>query len=233
MIDGMLTLSNVRVAGIPTFFPGSDPKRHRCLVTVIKNRGKNRNTGQDMTETYGLVFWGNYAQVAANYLTVGRAINVLCTPRSWDVDTGRVKANGKKEMYRTAQFHVVRFEFGADSKKELVKMITENIQKAKAEGLLPAETTITADYLIARQKKQFLAYNGTVDAQGLYGNARVFIKGAGWLQPGASAPAPAAAAPAGDLAAQVANLTQMIANIQSGNAAPAAAQAVDPFEGAA
>lgn len=186
MIDTIVSLTNVRVAGDPTFFPGADPSKHRCLVTVIKNRGKNK-AGQELTDEFTLVLWGKYAQTGAMYLDKGRAINVTGVLRSHTTDTGRVKPNGKKELQRSTNIHVKSFEFGADSKKELVKRIGQNIAKAIQEGLLPPNCTITPDYLIAISRTPAYDYNPQLAAQtGRYGNARVFIKGQGFLGSGAA-----------------------------------------------
>lgn len=177
MIDSIISLSNVRVAGAPTFFPGSEPKKHRCLLTVIKNRGKN-TAGEEMTDEIGLVFWGKYAQTAALYLDKGRAINVTGVLRSHTKETGKVKANGKKELQRDISVHVKSFEFSADSKKELVKRIGQNIARAKQEGFLPPDCTITPEYLIAVSKSPAYDYNPETARQtGMYGNARVYDKG--------------------------------------------------------
>lgn len=185
MIDTIVNLTNVRVAGDPTFFPGTDTSKHRCLVTVIKNRGKNK-AGQEMTDEFTLVFWAKYAQTAAMYLDKGRAIDVTGVLRSHTIDTGRIKPNGKKELQRNTNIHVKSFEFGADSKKELVKRVGQNIAKAIQEGLLPPNCTITPDYLIATSRQAAFDYNPELAAQtGRYGNARVFIKGQGFLGNGA------------------------------------------------
>ena len=185
MIDTIVNLTNVRVAGDPTFFPGLDVSKHRCLVTVIKNRGKNK-AGQEMTDEFTLVFWAKYAQTAAMYLDKGRAIDVTGVLRSHTIDTGRIKPNGKKELQRNTNVHVKSFEFGADSKKELVKRVGQNIAKAIQEGLLPPNCTITPDYLIEVKRSAAYDYNPELAAQtGRYGNARVFIKGQGFLGNGA------------------------------------------------
>ncbi|MGB2806356.1 MAG: single-stranded DNA-binding protein [Sedimentisphaerales bacterium] len=220
MIDTIVSLTNVRVAGDPTFFPGADPGKHRCLVTVIKNRGKNK-AGQEMTDEFTLVFWAKYAQTAAMYLDKGRAIDVTGVLRSHTIDTGRIKPNGKKELNRTTNIHVKSFEFGADSKKELVKRVGQNIAKAIQEGLLPPNCTITPDYLIAVSRAASYDYNPQLAAQtGRYGNARVFIKGQGFLGNGAVAQ-PAIVAD-DELARMEAQVAQM-------KAAKAAGAEINPF----
>jgi single-stranded DNA-binding protein len=187
MIDGMVFLSNVRVAGAPCFFPSADPKKHRCLVTVIKNRGKNA-AGAEMTDEHSLVFWGKYAQTCALYIDKGRAINVLGVERSHSKDTGRLKPSGAKEINRSTSIHVKSFEFGADSKKALVKRITANLEKAKQEGRLNPDATITAEELITVMRPAAYDYNPQAAQQtGRYGNARVWVKGIGFLGAGAVA----------------------------------------------
>ena len=187
MIDSTIFISNGRVAGEPCFFPADDPKKHRCLVTIIKNRGKNA-AGVEMTDEHSLVFWGKYAQVAALHLDKGRAINVHGAERSHSKDTGRLKASGAKEILRTTSIHVRNFEFGPDSKKELVKRINMNLAKAKAEGRINPDATITAEELIFVQRPAAYDYNPMLAAQtGRYGNARVWVKGVGFLGAGVAA----------------------------------------------
>lgn len=182
-MDSIMSLVNVHIAGTPTFFPGADPKKHRCLVTVMKNRGKN-NQGQEMTDEMTLVFWGKYAQTAALFLDKGRCINAEVVPRPYSVDTGQIRPDGKKVIHRITNFSVRSFEFGGDTKKELIARITTNLQKAKAEGLLPVDATITAEYLIDIVRPQKYDYNPTLVAQtGKYGNAKVYIKGTGFVNP--------------------------------------------------
>ena len=241
-MGNMVTLTNVHCAGNPTFFPHQDPAKHRTLITVISN-AKTRN-GQDIRDEFTLVFWGKYAQMAALYLKKGRAINVTGRLKSYSIDTGRVKPNGKREIYRLTTIHVDRFEFGRDTMKELVERITANLQKAKQEGLIPANVTITAEYLLAVEPKPFVDYNPAVVAQtGLYGNAKVFIKGQGFLGPqNVPNATPAATTAAGvsveQLQAQIqslmAQLNQATQAAPTAPATPAAApvaegQAVDPF----
>ncbi len=180
-MDSIMSLVNVHIAGTPTFFPGADATKHRCLLTVMKNRGKNK-AGQEMTDEMTLVFWGKYAQTAALFLDKGRCINAEVVPRPYSVDTGQTRADGKKIIHRITNFSVRSFEFGGDTKKELVARITANLQKAKSEGLLPMDATITAEYLIDIVRPTKYDYNPALVAQtGLYGNAKVFIKGTGFV----------------------------------------------------
>ena len=211
MIDSLVSLSNVRVAGAPTFFPAEDPKKHRCLITVIKNRGKNQQN-VELTDEFTLVMWGKYAQTGALYLDKGRAINVEGVLRSYTVDTGRLKPNGKKELNRTTSIHVKSFEFSADSKKELVKRISTNmavIQAAKEAGTRDPSAPISAEELIVVNRPASYDYNPQLAMQtGRYGNAQVYIKGQGMLVPNGAAGVGANVA---SMQAQVAALKVQIA----------------------
>jgi len=212
MIDSKLVLTNVRLASDPTFFPHpTDTTKHRSLVTVIKNHGKNRTTGLERKPTeYSLTFWGPYAQTCALYLAKGRAINVEVAPKSYSRETGRVKPTGAKEINRTTTFDVKSFEFSLDSKKELVKRINTNLATAKAQGRLNPDATITAEELILVVRPQAYDYNPAVAAQtGMYGNAKVYIKGAGFLGGGHVAGA-AGAVPAGNNDALIAEMQARI-----------------------
>lgn len=232
-MDSIMNLTNVHIAGVPTFFPGADPKSHRCLVTVIKNRGKNKQ-GQEMTDQMTLVFWGKYAQTAALFLDKGRCINAEVVPRPYTVDTGQTRLDGKKILHRITNFSVRSFEFGSDTKKELVARITANLQKAKQEGLLPVDATITAEYLINIVRPQKIDYNPTLVAQtGLYGNAKVYIKGTGFVIPtGAASTAVVAEVVASD---DIEGLEKRVAALKETKEIAAAGveeTATDPFLGA-
>lgn len=230
MIDSIISLSNVRVAGAPTFFPSDDPKKHRCLITVIKNRGKNAQQ-VELTDEFTLVFWGKYAQVAALHLDKGRAINVDGVLRSYTVDTGRVKLNGKKELNRTTSVHVKGFEFSADSKKELVKRINTNlaaIQAAKEAGTRDPNIPITAEELIVVQRPTAYDYNPQLAAAtGRYGNAQVYIKGQGMMVPGSTVVAPNAGAVATDPAAELAAMQVRMDALKAQSAAAGPAASVE------
>ncbi len=234
-MDSIMNLTNVHIAGTPTFFPGADANKHRCLLTVMKNRGKNKQ-GQEMTDEMTLVFWGKYALTAALFLDKGRCINAEVVPRPYSVDTGQTRADGKKIIHRITNFSVRSFEFGGDTKKELVARITANIQKAKQEGLLPVDATITAEYLIDIARPQKYDYNPTLVAQtGKYGNAKVFIKGTGFIVPTGVVPGSAMVAEVVD-ANNIDALQERIESLKDAKAdiANAGTDVVDdPFVGAA
>ncbi len=189
-MEDKMILSNVRVVASPTFFPhATDPKKHKCMITVAKNHGKHRTTGQPLPPSYyELSFWAKKAQACALYLNTGKLISVEVIPRSRLVDTGRFKANGKKEIYRLTNWIVWNFEFGADSMKELSARINGNLLLAKAAGLLDANATVTAEVLLKTNRPAKYDYTPALAEQsGLYGNARVWIKGRGFIGAGAVA----------------------------------------------
>jgi len=231
-IDSKVFLANVRVAGRPTFFPADDVKKHRCLVTVINNRGKN-DQQVEMTDEFTLVFWGKRAQNAALYIDKGRALNVDGVLRSYTVDTGRVKPDGKKEFNRTTSIHVRKFSFGPDSKKELVKRIGGNLALIKAAvdgGTRDPHAPITAEELIVINRPAAYDYNPQLAAQtGSYGNAQVYIKGQGMLAAG-SVPVqagPAAGAPPITPAANLAKMEAEVAALKAAMGAQANGAAVN------
>ena len=233
MIDSMVSLSNVRVAGAPTFFPSDDPKKHRCLITVIKNRGKNQQ-GVELTDEFTLVYWGKYAQTAALYLDKGRAINVDGVLRSYTVDTGRIKPNGKKELNRTTSIHVKGFEFSADSLKALSKRIGGNmalIQAARENGTRDPNAPMTPEELLTVNRPPAYDYNPTTAAAtGRYGNAQVYIKGIGMLVAGSPVPMAGipVGAPVGTPADTAATLARMQAEMNALRLAAAGGTAVIP-----
>jgi hypothetical protein len=189
-MDNLTVLSNVYVAGEPTFFPGATEREHRCLVTVIKNRGKNK-AGAEMRDEFSLVFWGKYACMAANYLPKGRAINVEGQLRSFTKDTGQVKPNGKPVLYRDTTIHVKSFEFSRDSRKTQIAIVDRNILAAKAAGLLDPNATVTAEYLLNQERPAYADFNpGIAEQSGKYVHANVWVKGRGYI---GNAAAPAAA----------------------------------------
>jgi len=241
----LVTLIGVRVAGTPTFIPGAEVSKHHTMLTVINNRGKNK-AGVEQSDEITLDFWGKYAQTAALYLDKGREINVIGELRSHTVDTGQTKANGKRDLNRNNSIVVDRFYFGADSKKELVARINANLAAAKAAGKLDPNATITGDDLIAVSRGAAYDFNPTLAAQtGMYGCAKVFVKGTGFLTPGQPVNIPAgvpagptpqdaeiAALKAQAADAEIARLKEQIAKMNTSATAPVEAvipEVVDAF----
>lgn len=228
-------LIGVRVAGVPTFFPGENVDNHHTMLTVICNRGKNK-AGVEMSDEVTLDFWGKYAQTAALYLEKGREINVEGELRSHTVDTGQVRANGKRDLNRNNSVVVDKFYFGSDSKKELVARINANLAAAKAEGKLDPNATITGDDLIKVSRGAAYDYNPALAAQtGMYGCAKVYVKGQGFIVPGQTPVLPAAPVAPVDTAAkdaEIARLQAQVAAMTAAPATPAEAPAVDAFASA-
>lgn len=230
-MEDKMILSNVRVVAPPCFFPhATDPKKHKCMLTVAKNHGNHRQTGQPLPASYyELSFWGKRAQTCALYLNTGKLISVEVIPRSRLHDTGRQKANGKKEIYRLTNWIVWNFEFGADSMKELSARVNGNLLVAKAAGMLDPNATVTAEVLLKTDRPAKYDYTPALAEQtGLYGNARVWIKDRGFIGGGIAGPGtvihgtgavvqPGAviAPPATDLAAQMDALSAKMAVLKS------------------
>jgi len=246
-----VTLLNVRVAGMPTFMPGSEPKRHHTMLTVICNRGINPTNKQEMSDAVTCNFWGKYAGVAAQFLSTGREISIDGELRSHNHETGEVK-NGKRVIERRVEILVNRFYFGKDSMKELSARVNAKIAEFKQLGRLPATAQITAEELLAVTRPAAVDYNPLLAEQtGMYGNARVWVKGRGFLNnglitdPAVAAATAAAAAAAGTVVTPVATpgavdpnlvaqLTQLLAAqtaaaTAAGTAVAGAANETSPF----
>jgi hypothetical protein len=222
---------NSHCASAPMFIPGDDPRRNHTIVTVIANRGKSK-AGVDLRAEVTLNIWGKYAGVAACHLDKGRQINFIGELLSHTKDTGAVGADGKKVMHRRNEVRVDRFFFGGDTLKELTSRVGKNLAAIQAAG-----QPITPDALLKSTKSATVDYNPALAAQtGMYGNARVWIKGQGFLKPGAVAPQQVVAAPAGkvegktveQLQKEMDDLKAAIAQAAAGNAAAP----VDAFAGA-
>jgi hypothetical protein len=227
-----INLTNVRVASAPIFFPADDPKKHQCALTVIKNRGKNK-AGQELTEVYRIRFWGKYAQTAALYLKVGRAICVDAVSKgTYNKETGMVGPNGKPMIQHETVYDVQGFEFGPDSKKNWIERLTLRLEEARRTGLIPPNCTLGAEFLLTTNAIPKYDYNPQLAAQsGKYGNARVWVKGIGFLGNGTGAPV-AAGAGASPVDAEKAALQARIAELErlaGGQAAVAGAGDVNPF----
>jgi len=232
-----VTLIGVRVAGTPTFLPGAEVNKHHTMLTVICNRGKNK-AGVEQSDEVTLDFWGKYAQTAALYLDKGREVNIIGELRSHTVDTGVLKANGKRDLNRNNSVLVDKFFFGSDSKKELVARINANLAKAKDEGKLDPNATITGDDLITVSRGAAYDYNPALAATtGLYGCAKVFVKGTGFIVPGQTVVPAMAVAPVDTVAkdAEIARLKAQVAAMNPQTTAVAAEvvtpEVVDAFAG--
>ena len=185
-------LLNVRVAGKPTFMPGSEPKRNHTMLTVICNRGKKPNTQEEMSDEITLNFWGKYADFAAKYLDVGREVNIDGELRSHRHQTGTVNpTTGKQNIERRVEVLVNRCYIGKDSMKEMSARMNAKIAALIAGGRLPQGTVLTAEELLAVDRPDIGDYNPAIhDATGVYGNAKIWRKGTGFVGTGAASAAP-------------------------------------------
>lgn len=225
------------VAGESTFIPGADINRHHTILTVITNRGNI--TGADgqvrqLSAEMTCNFWRKGACTAALYLEKGREVHMIGDIRSFTIDTGQVRPDGRKILHRRNELHVRNFWFGADTKKSLVARLMTNIQRLQQSGRMPATLAVDAalaEELIAVQRGPYYDYNPQLAVTtGRYGHAKVFIKGQGWLNPsvataGTAVPGaiPGAAAPGAamdDLAILKAKVALMEAEAAAAGAAP-------------
>lgn len=227
MIDSIVRLTNVRAASDPMFFADADPKKHRCLVPVIKNLGKHSVTGAPLTQSYTVIFWAKYAEMAAIMIEKGRQVTIDGVLRTFNKELG-TGPDGKRLFNKITTVHARRFELGADSTKSLIARINDNIAKGKASGLIPPQMTVGGDYLLAVVRPKHRPFNSAeVVSTGKFGYAKVSMgKGRGF--------AGAVSAPA--LIQNVPTKTEEqiraeIAALQGQLNAPAAVSAsvVDPF----
>jgi single-stranded DNA-binding protein len=215
-------LLNCRVAGTPTFMPGSEPKRNHTMLTVICNRGKKPNTQEEMSDEITLNFWGKYADFGAKYLDVGREVNIDGELRSHRHMTGQINPTTKKPIIeRRVEVLVNRCYFGKDSMKELSARVNSNIAIAKSQGRINVEAVLTAEELLKVERPDVGDYNPAIhDVAGRYGNAKIWKKGTGMLAQTAVA---AAVGPE-----SVADLNVKMVEIQKALDAAAGAEA-NPF----
>jgi hypothetical protein len=170
--------------------------------------------------------------VAACHLDKGRQISLIGELLSHTVDTGVVDAAGKKVMHRRNEVRVDRFWFGGDTLKELTQRVSKNLAALVATG-----TPITADLLVKSTRNATVDYNPALAMQtGMYGNARVWIKGQGFLKAGAPVVAPAVpvVAPVAGAAPEKSReeLMKELEDLRANVAAGAEPAALDAFGGA-
>jgi len=230
MIDTAVKLTNVRVAADPMFYPGPDPKQYRCMIPVIKNMGKNSVTGAQMTQSYTVIFWAKYAEMAAVMIEKGRQVTIDGVLRVFPKVMG-IGPDGKKIYNNITTVHARRFELGADSGKALDARVNARIAEGKAAGLIPQQMTVGADYLLKIERPKYRQFNpAEVAATGRFGFAKVSLgKGQGFASAvNMPAPAPALILTQDQITAQIAALQ---AQFNAGTAAKAAVAvgSVDPF----
>ena len=170
-------LTGVRVAGDPTFIPGTDPNKNHALTTVMANR-KGRD-GKDYSQDITCHFWAKQANMAANYLAKGKQVNIEGTLNTRTIDTGQVRADGKKILYRISEVRVIRCELLGDSLKEIQNAFDTGILALKNSGRLDPNTQISLNDVIPK-KGPMVDFNPALAAQtGKYGHANVWSKDRG------------------------------------------------------
>lgn len=196
MGNAKFDLTNARCLNDPIIIPSaSDPTKNHTLITVIANRGKTK-AGKQLTTVLPLSFWGPYAAVAAVHLKKGRQINVNGDLVSFLMDTG-VVTNGKPQRFLRVEGRVAEFEFAGETMKELTARIEKNIASYKAAGRIPAAVNVTGQELLAVQRPKSVKFDMALASQtGMFGNARVFVKGQGWMKPASTAVVPTEVIPA-------------------------------------
>jgi single-stranded DNA-binding protein len=160
------------------------------MLTVICNRGKKPNTQEEMSDEITLNFWGKYANFAAKYLDVGREINVHGELRSHRHQTGQINpASQKPIIERRVEILVNRCYFGKDSMKEMGSRVNAKIAALKQAGRIPVDAILTAEELLAVERPNIGDYNPAESAvTGKYGNAKVWVKGQGFIGTGGAIP---------------------------------------------
>lgn len=229
MGNARFEFTNARCVNDPIFIPNlADQTKNHTLITVIVNRGKTKG-GKQMTTVLPLSFWGPYAAVAANHLKKGRQINVTGDVTSFLMDTGAV-INGKPQRYLRVEGRAAKFEFAGETLKDLVARIEKNIATLKAAGRIPAAVNVSGQELLSVERSKTQKFDMTLASQtGSFGNARVFIKGQGFLKAGAAVAqsAPVATPRMVDIDKVQAALSAQGINLDIGAAASA-----EPFKGA-
>jgi len=214
-------LTGARVAGVPTFIPGGDPTKNHAMVTVMVNR-KDRQ-GNDHSEDITVHFWGKSANVAANYLSIGKQVNIEGRLNSRTIDTGQVRADGKKILYRLVEVTASRCELLGDSLKEMQAAFDTGILALKSSGRLDPNAQISITDVLPK-KGPMVDFNPALAVQtGKYGHANVWSKDKGsWKVAGTTT------APVVDNA--IAALKAQIEALEKKNVATAGAgDIVNPF----
>jgi len=79
-------MSGARVAGNSTYIPAHSkngtPLSQRCTVPVMLNYRRGNN-GKGTTDTFKIVGWGGMAEICAKFLSKGRALDAIITPRTF------------------------------------------------------------------------------------------------------------------------------------------------------
>jgi len=211
-------LTGARVAKEPTFIPGSEPAKNHAMATVMVNR-KGRD-GKDYSQDITCHFWSKQANMAANYLSKGKQVNVEGTLNTRTIDTGQVRPDGKKILYRIAEVRVIRCELLGDPLRETIAALDNYIIAQKNSGRLDPNVQLNFNEALSK-KTPMVDFNPALSAQtGKYVHANVWSKDKQSWKP--TAPA----APAADKATSIAALEAQIENLKK------EAVVADPFNAA-
>jgi hypothetical protein len=214
MGDLKAILTGVRVAADPTFIPGADPTKNHAIVTVMANR-KDR-AGNVHTDSLTVHFWGKAANVAANYLGVGKQCNIEGRLQSYVTDSGTVRSDGKRILNRKVEVNALRCELLADSMKEIQATFDTNIAILKSQGRLDPNAQISLVDVLPK-KGAMVDFNPALSGQtGKYGHANVWSKDRGFWKSGTAVAGPAGVVDPKD--AKIAELMAMNAALKAGQA---------------
>lgn len=199
-------LTGARIAGTVTFIPGlQGPEGNHAIVTVMVNR-RGRD-GKDYSDDFTVHMWNKGASIAANYLAIGKRINIEGRLQSYAQDTGQMK-NGRRVLNRKVEVVCQRVELLDDSLKVTQAIFDQNIAAMKSTGRLDANAQINYGDLIPK-KGAMVDFNPSLAAQtGKYGHAKVWSKDKGFW--GGTIVEAAAAANAGPATDKIAELQRQV-----------------------
>lgn len=220
-------LTAVRVASVPTFIPGATPEGNHAIVTVMSNR-KGRD-GKDYSDDFTVHMWNKGAAIAANYLSVGKRVNIEGRLQSYTQDTGQTNGAGKKILNRKTEIVCQRLELLDDSMKVTQAIFDANIAAMKATGRLDSNAQINLVELIPK-KAAMVDFNPQLAAQtGKYGHANVWSKDKGHWNANRGTNAVVNAPPATDKIAELQAQVDQLRNASVANAAGGAGNGPTPF----
>lgn len=190
-----ITVLNGYLAKDPVFYPGATPDKHKTVMVILDNRGKNP-AGVERLTSIDVAVWGKYAQAAACHLHKGRCISFTGDLRSFQKNLGFKLPNGKDAVYTKMEVRIQSFKFGPETNKEALKRYADVLKECIAKGI-----PVTPELLNEKRRSATVDYNPALAAAtGKYGHARVWDKATNkFMEPGAAVPQVAqavAAAPA-------------------------------------